>query len=90
MDTIYPKRVKHIPNCKDGDEDGAGDGKIRSSTPITANGADVEAGEIRAGLLVIEQSIMASVDGQNRGYPLCLEILQAPASVRRRWGIKTG
>lgn len=63
VDTIYPKRVKHIPELqKMGMKIAAGDGKITIEHTDHFNGADVEAGEIRAGASLVITGLMA--DGQ--------------------------
>lgn len=63
VDTIYPKRVKHIPELqKMGMKIAAGDGKITIEHTGHFNGADVEAGEIRAGASLVITGLMA--DGQ--------------------------
>lgn len=63
VDTIYPKRVKHIPELqKMGMKIAADDGKITIEHTDHFNGADVEAGEIRAGASLVITGLMA--DGQ--------------------------
>lgn len=63
VDTIYHKRVKHIPELqKMGMKIATGDGKITIEHTDHFNGADVEAGEIRAGASLVITGLMA--DGQ--------------------------
>lgn len=60
VDTIYPKRVKHIPELqKMGMKISAGDGKIIIDHTDELHGADVEAGEIRAGAALVIAGLMA-------------------------------
>ena len=61
VDTIYPKRVKHIPELqKMGMKISAGDGKIIIDHTDELHGADVEAGEIRAGAALVIAGLMAN------------------------------
>lgn len=63
VDTIYPKRVKHIPELqKMGMKIAAGDGRITIDHTAVSDlhGADVEAGEIRAGVALVITGLMAS------------------------------
>ncbi len=63
VDTIYPKRVKHIPELqKMGMKITAGDGRITIVHTDHLTGADVKAGEIRAGASLMIAGLMA--DGQ--------------------------
>lgn len=63
IDTIYPKRVKHIPELqKMGMNIEAADGKILVRHTDQLHGADVKAGEIRAGASLMIAGLMA--DGQ--------------------------
>jgi UDP-N-acetylglucosamine 1-carboxyvinyltransferase len=63
VDTIYPKRVKHIPELqKMGMKITAGDGRITIEHTDHLTGADVKAGEIRAGASLMIAGLMA--DGQ--------------------------
>ena len=62
VDTIYPKRVKHIAQLqKMGMKIVAGDGKIVIDHTDSAmlHGAEVEAGEIRAGASLMITGLMA-------------------------------
>lgn len=60
VDTIYPKRVKHIPELqKMGMKISAGDGQITIYHTEELHGADVEAGEIRAGAALVIAGLMA-------------------------------
>ncbi len=62
VDTIYPKRVKHIPELqKMGMKIAAGDGRITidHTEKDSLHGADVEAGEIRAGASLMITGLMA-------------------------------
>ena len=62
VDTIYPKRVKHIPELqKMGMKIAAGDGQITidHTEKGSLHGADVEAGEIRAGASLMITGLMA-------------------------------
>lgn len=60
VDTIYPKRVKHIPELqKMGMKISAGDGQITIEHTDELHGADVEAGEIRAGAALVIAGLMA-------------------------------
>ena len=60
VDTIYPKRVKHIPELqKMGMKISAGDGQITIDHTEELHGADVEAGEIRAGAALVIAGLMA-------------------------------
>lgn len=60
VDTIYPKRVKHIPELqKMGMKISAHDGKIKIQHTDELHGADVEAGEIRAGAALVIAGLMA-------------------------------
>lgn len=60
VDTIYPKRVKHIPELqKMGMKISASDGKITIDHTDKLHGADVEAGEIRAGAALVIAGLMA-------------------------------
>ena len=60
VDTIYPKRVKHIPELqKMGMKISAADGKIIIDHTDELHGADVEAGEIRAGAALVIAGLMA-------------------------------
>lgn len=76
VDTIYPKRVKHIPELtKMGMRIAAGDGKITIDHTASFHGADVEAGEIRAGaslmitgLMANGQTVIHNADNILRGY----------------------
>lgn len=61
VDTIYPKRVKHIPELqKMGMKISAADGKITIKHTAELHGADVEAGEIRAGASLVIAGLMAN------------------------------
>lgn len=63
VDTIYPKRVKHIPELqKMGMNIEAQDGQIAVRHTEKLHGADVKAGEIRAGASLMIAGLMA--DGQ--------------------------
>lgn len=63
VDTIYPKRVKHIPELqKMGMDIEAQDGRIVVRHTEKLHGADVEAGEIRAGASLMIAGLMA--DGE--------------------------
>ncbi|SDN59157.1 UDP-N-acetylglucosamine 1-carboxyvinyltransferase [Limosilactobacillus mucosae] len=63
VDTIYPKRVKHIPELqKMGMDIEAQDGRIVVRHTEKLHGADVKAGEIRAGASLMIAGLMA--DGQ--------------------------
>lgn len=78
VDTIYPKRLKHIPELqKMGMQIEAGDGRIliNHTDQATLRGADVEAGEIRAGaslvitgLMAQGQTVIHKADNILRGY----------------------
>ena len=60
VDTIYPKRVKHIPELqKMGMKISTGDGQITIDHTEELHGADVEAGEIRAGAALVIAGLMA-------------------------------
>ena len=60
VDTIYPKRVKHIPELqKMGMKISAGYGQITIDHTEELHGADVEAGEIRAGAALVIAGLMA-------------------------------
>lgn len=60
VDTIYPKRVKHIPELqKMGMKISAGNGLITIDHTEELHGADVEAGEIRAGAALVIAGLMA-------------------------------
>ena len=60
VDTIYPKRVKHIPQLqKMGMKISAGDGQITIDHTDQLHGAEVEAGEIRAGAALVIAGLMA-------------------------------
>lgn len=63
VDTIYPKRVKHIPELqKMGMDIEAQDGRIVVRHTEKLHGADVKAGEIRAGASLLIAGLMA--DGE--------------------------
>lgn len=63
VDTIYPKRVKHIPELqKMGMDIEAQDGRIVVRYTEKLHGADVKAGEIRAGASLMIAGLMA--DGE--------------------------
>ena len=63
FDTIYPKRVKHIPELqKMGMDIEAQDGRIVVRHTEKLHGADVKAGEIRAGASLMIAGLMA--DGE--------------------------
>lgn len=63
VDTIYPKRVKHIPELqKMGLDIEAQDGRIVVRHTEKLHGADVKAGEIRAGASLMIAGLMA--DGE--------------------------
>ena len=63
VDTIYPKRVKHIPELqKMGMDVEAQDGRIVVRHTEKLHGADVKAGEIRAGASLMIAGLMA--DGE--------------------------
>lgn len=63
VDTIYPKRVKHIPELqKMGMDIEAQDGRIMVRHTEKLHGADVKAGEIRAGASLMIAGLMA--DGE--------------------------
>mgnify|MGYP002606686332 FL=1 len=63
VDTIYPKRVKHIPELqKMGMDIEAQDGRIVVRHTEKLHGADVKAGEIRAGASLMIDGLMA--DGE--------------------------
>lgn len=63
VDTIYPKRVKHIPELqKMGMNIEAQDGRIVVRHTEKLHGADVKAGEIRAGASLMIAGLMA--DGE--------------------------
>lgn len=63
VDTIYPKRVKHIPELqKMGMDIEAQDGRIVVRHAEKLHGADVKAGEIRAGASLMIAGLMA--DGE--------------------------
>lgn len=63
VDTIYPKRVKHIPELqKMGMDIEAQDGRIVVRHTEKLHGADVKAGEIRAGASLMIVGLMA--DGE--------------------------
>lgn len=63
VDTIYPKRVKHIPELqKMGMDIEAQDGRIVVRHTEKLHGADVNAGEIRAGASLMIAGLMA--DGE--------------------------
>ena len=63
IDTIYPKRVKHIPELqKMGMDIEAQDGRIVVRHTEKLHGADVKAGEIRAGASLMIAGLMA--DGE--------------------------
>ncbi|MFR0609746.1 UDP-N-acetylglucosamine 1-carboxyvinyltransferase [Limosilactobacillus mucosae] len=63
VDTIYPKRVKHIPELqKMGMNIETQDGQIAVRHTEKLHGADVKAGEIRAGASLMIAGLMA--DGQ--------------------------
>lgn len=63
VDTIYPKRVKHIPELKKmGMDIEAQDGRIVVRHTEKLHGADVKAGEIRAGASLMIAGLMA--DGE--------------------------
>lgn len=63
VDTIYPKRVKHIPELqKMGMDIEAQDGRIVVCHTEKLHGADVKAGEIRAGASLMIAGLMA--DGE--------------------------
>ena len=78
VDTIYPKRLKHIPELqKMGMQIEGGDGRIliNHTEQATLRGADVEAGEIRAGaslvitgLMAQGQTVIHKADNILRGY----------------------
>ncbi len=78
VDTIYPKRLKHIPELqKMGMQIEGGDGRIliNHTDQATLRGADVEAGEIRAGaslvitgLMAQGQTVIHKADNILRGY----------------------
>lgn len=76
VDTIYPKRVKHIPELqKMGMDIEAQDGRIVVRHTEKLHGADVKAGEIRAGASLMIAGLMADgetvihdVDHILRGY----------------------
>lgn len=78
VDTIYPKRLKHIPELqKMGMQIEGGDGRIliNHTDQTTLRGADVEAGEIRAGaslvitgLMAQGQTVIHKADNILRGY----------------------
>ncbi|WP_270635517.1 UDP-N-acetylglucosamine 1-carboxyvinyltransferase [Limosilactobacillus mucosae] len=61
VDTIYPKRVKHIPELqKMGMDIEAQDGRIVVRHTEKLHGADVKAGEIRAGASLMIAGLMAN------------------------------
>ncbi|WP_251548102.1 UDP-N-acetylglucosamine 1-carboxyvinyltransferase [Limosilactobacillus caecicola] len=61
VDTIYPERVKHIPELqKMGMKIQANDGTITIDHTDELHGADVEAGEIRAGAALVIAGLMAN------------------------------
>ncbi len=61
VDTIYPKRVKHIPELqKMGMNIEAQDGRIVVRHTEKLHGADVKAGEIRAGASLMIAGLMAN------------------------------
>lgn len=63
VDTIYPKRTKHVPELqKMGMKIAAADGHITVDHTDKLHGADVAAGEIRAGAALVIAGLMA--DGQ--------------------------
>ncbi len=63
VDTIYPKRVKHVPELqKMGMNIETQDGRIAVRHTEKLHGADVKAGEIRAGASLMIAGLMA--DGQ--------------------------
>lgn len=63
VDTIYPKRIKHIPELqKMGMDIEAQDGRIVVRHTEKLHGADVKAGEIRAGASLMIAGLMA--DGE--------------------------
>ncbi|KRN44479.1 UDP-N-acetylglucosamine 1-carboxyvinyltransferase [Limosilactobacillus ingluviei] len=78
VDTIYPKRLKHIPELqKMGMQIEGDDGRIliNHTDQATLRGADVEAGEIRAGaslvitgLMAQGQTVIHKADNILRGY----------------------
>ncbi len=76
VDTIYPKRVKHIPELqKMGMDIEAQDGRIVVRHTEKLHGADVKAGEIRAGaslmiagLMVDGETVIHDADHILRGY----------------------
>ena len=78
VDTIYLKRLKHIPELqKMGMQIEGGDGRIliNHTDQATLRGADVEAGEIRAGaslvitgLMAQGQTVIHKADNILRGY----------------------
>ena len=78
VDTIYPKRLKHIPELqKMGMQIEGEDGRIliNHTDQATLRGADVEAGEIRAGaslvitgLMAQGQTVIHKADNILRGY----------------------
>lgn len=60
VDTIYPKRVKHIPELqKLGMQIEAGDGEILINHSANFTGAEVQASEIRAGASLMITGLMA-------------------------------
>lgn len=61
VDTIYPKRVKHIPELqKLGMQIEAGDGEILINHSTNFTGAEVQASEIRAGASLMITGLMAN------------------------------
>ena len=71
VDTIYPKRVKHIPELqKMGMDIEAQDGRIVVRHTEKLHGADVKAGEIRAGasLMADGETVIHDADHILRGY----------------------
>lgn len=76
VDTIYPKRVKHIPELqKMGMDIEAQDGRIVVRHTEKLHGADVKAGEIRAGaslmiagLMADDETVIHDADHILRGY----------------------
>lgn len=76
VDTIYPKRVGHVPELqKMGMNIHAEDGKITIEHTNELHGADVSAGEIRAGAALVIAGLMAhgttvihNADNILRGY----------------------
>ncbi|SEM83137.1 UDP-N-acetylglucosamine 1-carboxyvinyltransferase [Ligilactobacillus sp. WC1T17] len=81
IDTLYPKRTKHIPEMnKMGGKIFSQDGKITVSHSTQLIGAEVEAGEIRAGVSLVGLALMAQgttvinkADNILRGYDRIVE-----------------